>query len=557
MNPNLVPPPPPPTHFPPGSPDGPRIIRNQGPPPMNPMHLADQMGRLDIGNERSRLGGSPNPHDASRQYEGYTFFKAAAAPGKKETWTRAERTKMHLSQNELQKMVQRKSKKTPASKQYNELSKLRRTHVDQLIEQHRKLDPRAEWHCVYVKAEQKPAKGKGAKFGDFETESMDVILMKKSLSSSSISAKEFVDLSSPMKNRGKPVNSGSPFRDDDMRPINDGLEDNIPWRPNGPGQFHPPMNGPQQPPPSQFHHHPQQGPPMGVPPMFQGQGPLCPPMPPGGIHPPGAHGPPQAGMNNAPEFEILNGPRTGPAGPAPRHPGQRPDKMRPQFSPPPKNPFKKPSHPNIKNKHGHMDKPPHIHKETEWSPESSTEDDEFMMFDSDDESSGTENTDYDIHDSIQMGRGSLYQHPSQKQTRHETIYRPHCRHQHSKHTLDKKYLKKRYPSGHVELVTASSKCPGRSHSREILNHGIRRRPKIVHGIADAAFDEEYLHDQPRGGRVRNDIRTRMLDDREAKLEHRENMLHYEKRMLDGRLGESRYMRGMPEPLYYPGPRYLH
>lgn len=538
---------------------------------MDPMRLAGQMDRLNI--DTNRLPGSSGPNaNSPRQYEGYTFFKADTFPGQKATWNDAERTKMHLSQNELLKMVQKRSKKTPAAQQYQNLSRNKRRHVDDLIEDLRRMDPRVEWHCVYVKVDEKPVKSKGSRRGDYETVSMDVVIMRKT--SSPASRYQQTPFNEPM-GHGSPTKNrkfGSPLPGEDFTPINRGVEDNVPFpRPDGsPGPFHPPMNGPQQPSPPHFQPQNQpplhQGPGMGGPPMFQGPGPR-PPMPPGGAHPPPGrhgppHGPPPAGMNNGPGFEVLNGPGSGPPSPGAPHPGQRPEQMRPPFSPPPNNRFQMPGQPNMKPNHGHMGKPPNIHNqyEPEWGPESSDlEDDESMMFD-EDGTSGTEDTDSEIHDGFfQPGRGSLHrQHSAMKQTRHEPIYRPHRRHQPPKYPLDKKHAQKRYPAGHVDLVPASrgaGKRLGSAHANEIAAlGGPRGRPAIVHGL-DAAFDDEYIHDKLRGGRARNDIRTRILDDREARLEQRENMqnmLELQNRVLDGRIDDRYHLgRQMQMPLREP------
>ncbi|RMJ28596.1 hypothetical protein PHISP_00556 [Aspergillus sp. HF37] len=560
MFPHPPPPPPPPPHFPPGppgNPAGPRIVQNQAPAPMDAMHLAGQMDRLNINNNRLPGSSSPNAN-SPRQYEGYTFFKADTFPGQKATWNNAERTRMHLSQNDLLKMVQKRSKKTPASQQYQNLSRNKRRHVDDLIEDLRRMDPRVEWHCVYVKVDEKPVKGKSSRRGDYETVSMDVVIMRKTSSP----AYQRTPLNGPM-GHGSPTKNrmfGSPLSDDDFTPINRDVEDNVPFR--SPGPFHQPMNGPQQPPPPQFPQNQpplQQGPGMGGPPMFQGPGPR-PPMPPGGVHhpsPPGIHDPPPAGMNNGPGFETLNGPGFGPPSPGAPHPGQRPDQMRPPFSPPPNNRFQMPGRPNMKPNHGHIGKPPNIHNqyEPEWGPESSdVEDDESMMFD-EDETSGTEDTDSEIHDGFfQPGRGSLHrQHSVTKKDRHAPIYRPHHRGHHSpKYPLDKKHVQKRYPAGHVDLVPASRGANG-------CVRGPHSRPTIVHGL-DAAFDDEYIHDKLRGGRARNDIRTRILDDREARLEQRENILDLQNRALDRGVDDRYYLgRQMQMPLREPcyRGRYLH
>lgn len=561
MNPNMVPPVPPP-QFPPGPHQGPRIIQNQTPGPINPMHLADRMGRLNINTEGLPQGRNPDEDFTSPRYEGYTFFKADPVPGQKATWSRVERTKMHLSQNELIKLVQKKSKKTPSSLQYQKLSKPKRNQVAKLIDEHRMRDPRAEWNCEYVKEVEKAYKGRDARRGDYETISMDIIIVRKPLSSPQ-SRPSLVDLDSPIS-RDRSVRFGSPMPEN-IRPINRGMEDNPPWaRPNGPpGQFHPPMQG-QPPLPPQFHQqHPPmaQGPPMGgPPPMFQGpmQGQMPrPPMPPGNHPHPGMHGPPPPPMNNDPGFEVLNAPR-GPQGPGPHHPGPRPDQMhRPPFAPSPDNHFEKLNHPKIN--HGHITKSPkmHHHHEPEWSNEgSSVEDDESIMFDHEGDSSGTEDTDREIHESFIPGRGSLYRHNSKKQYRPEPNYRTHRRQQQTKY-LDTKHPQKRYPSDYVVVPAVSksaSKRHGKSHEKEMMPLlGYRSRPKITHGLDTTLEEEDYIHDRLRGGRARSDLRTLLLNDREARLEQREKLVESQARLLD----EPRYHHRRREPALYHGSGYFH
>lgn len=558
-------PPVPPNHFPPGHPghpsnlNGPRIIQNQTPAPTNPMRLTDQMGRLSINSEDLHLDDSPTSH----RYKGYTFFKAAV-PGQKATWAHVERTKMNLSENDLIKMVQKKSKKTSASEQYRKLLRSRRDHVDQLIEEHKLRDPCAEWHCVYVKEVKKSATGKDARFGDYETASMDIVIKRKPTPSVHPRT-SLVDLDSSVRNRGRSVKFDGPHPDHGIRPINRGMEGNAPFpRPNGPGQFHPPMHGqPQHPPPQLHQQHPPmvhphppmpqgpgmggsppmfqgptqvhgpmpaQGPPMGgQPPMFQGQMPR-PPMPPASHPQPGMHGPPHSGpgMNNGPGFEVLNAPR-GPSGPGAHHPSPRPDQMRPPFAPNPDQ-FQTLHHPRPKANHGHLVKPKHYRHEHDWAHDgSSVEDDESM---NEGYSSGTEDTDQEIHEAI-TGRGSLHRRDSKKQYRPEPVYRSHQRQQTTKY-LDKKNSQKRYPSGYVVIPATSkgaSKRPGKTPSKEMRLLRSRNSPKLSH---ETSIDEEELQDRLRD-RTRNDMRTLLLDDREARLDHQQRMIEHQTRMLDGGL----------------------
>lgn len=524
--------------------------------PMSPMHLSDQMGRLNFDAEKFRPGGNQNPNSPPPLYEGYTFVKADAFfPGQKVTWNRVERNKIHLNQYELFKLVQKRAKKSYVSQQYQALSKLKRTHVDQLIDDHRRMDPRAEWYCVYIKEDEKPVKGPGSRPGDYETVSLDIIIMKKppSFVNPRKSSPDLMDFGSPFKNKGRSVTFDGPFPEPEFRQGNKGVDNNFQWpkQNSQPGQFHPGM-GPPQPP--QFHqqHSPPGQAQMGGPPMFQGAGPgpgPRPSMPPGPMPSPGIRGPPNADRSSDPGFEILGGPKESPPGPH-GHPGPKPDQF-PPFGPGQSQHFQKPKHPSVKFSHEHMRKSPEVLSphELEWGPESSSvEDDESMLFDRDYDSSATEDTDTDIHESFQPRRGSLYRrHSFMKQARHEPIYRSHYRQQPpSKYTLDKKPTHRRYQSGYIDLEPASSrtvtKRPARGSSMELAMYGARGRPKIIHDHATALLDPEYLYEELRGGRTRNDIRTRILDDREARLEHREKLIDLQSRVLDERLDEARILQ---------------
>ncbi|OOQ85517.1 hypothetical protein PEBR_25036 [Penicillium brasilianum] len=114
-------------------------------------------------------------------YEGYQFFKADPIPGQKPTWTRVERTRMHLSQSDFYNMVQKRANKISAAHQYQKLSATRRAHVNQLIHEQKKLDPSVEWSCVYAKERDRASKARNAHPADYETVSMEIILMKRPL----------------------------------------------------------------------------------------------------------------------------------------------------------------------------------------------------------------------------------------------------------------------------------------------------------------------------------------------------------------------------------------
>ncbi|KAJ5874182.1 uncharacterized protein N7529_002612 [Penicillium soppii] len=114
-------------------------------------------------------------------YEGYTFFQADPIQGQSATWTRVERTVMHLSQTEYFKMVQKRANKKSAAQQYQNISSnTRRAHINQLIDEQRRKSPLVEWSCVYAKEHAKPSKARNACQADYETVSMDVIIMQRS-----------------------------------------------------------------------------------------------------------------------------------------------------------------------------------------------------------------------------------------------------------------------------------------------------------------------------------------------------------------------------------------
>ncbi|KAJ5677746.1 uncharacterized protein N7477_003379 [Penicillium maclennaniae] len=146
----------------------------------------------------------PTPEHAPNTtvYEGYKFFKADPIPGQKATWTRVERTKMHLDQSEFYKMVQKRANKVSAARQYQNLSDTRRAHVNQLIHEQRRSDPNVEWSCVYAKERDRPAKARNAHRNDYETVSMDIILMKRPMRTKSYPRTpmgDLVDLGIPLR----------------------------------------------------------------------------------------------------------------------------------------------------------------------------------------------------------------------------------------------------------------------------------------------------------------------------------------------------------------------
>lgn len=124
-------------------------------------------------------GPAISPAQGITVYEGYTFFQADPIPGHSATWTRVERTEMHLPQSEFYRMVQKRATKFSAAQQYQNLADIRRAHVNQLIHEQRRIGPQLEWSCVYAKEFDRPSKPRNAHPDDYETVSMDIILLKR------------------------------------------------------------------------------------------------------------------------------------------------------------------------------------------------------------------------------------------------------------------------------------------------------------------------------------------------------------------------------------------
>lgn len=258
MNANNMIPPIPPEHFPPIHQEGPPRVFHH--PPQRPIDIIQgstqsigqnavgngilgQMNNLNIDGHSSAKAkggmeqGQPmqgiQPLDMSAttpSYEGWTFYRAdPEMSGQKPTWSRATKTKMYLSQDELVKMVQKSKKKTTVTEQYQNLSKFKRAHVDRLIEDHKRQDndPRFDWTCVYIKVDGKLVKKRGSLRSDYEAISMDVVIMRKlrpnipikaaagASSGSKNAFGELVDLNTPSKAKDKDQNksdnhNGSP-----------------------------------------------------------------------------------------------------------------------------------------------------------------------------------------------------------------------------------------------------------------------------------------------------------------------------------------------------------
>lgn len=361
-------------HLPPNLHEGPPHMFNHPPPrPINSVQrgtqfmgqndveddIAGKMSKLDIdshspakgrgGMDQSQPLQGLQPLDMSATtpfYEGWTFYQAdPEEPGQRFTWNRATKTKMHLSQNVLAKMVQRQKKKMTIAEQYQSLSKLKRAHVDRLIEEHKiqDSDPRFDWSCVYVTLDMKQVKRKGTRRGNYEVISMDVVIMRKLRPDISIrfamvtppasktAFGELVDLNAPSRTALKDKDQSkfdNPNAGPDPRPTK-GMTMDGQWFRQGFGQkVLPPgiANMPQQPSPPTIPSHPTPGPPgpghinLGQRPMAApGQPTPGPQGPPAAGHPTGMHNRiGAAGMRNPMGMEMLNGgtpvPQGGPAG---------------------------------------------------------------------------------------------------------------------------------------------------------------------------------------------------------------------------------------------------
>ncbi|KAL4887303.1 hypothetical protein BJY04DRAFT_175581 [Aspergillus karnatakaensis] len=153
--------------------------------PAGPDHLAQYVNQLHLQQDkrspandaRQRELADANEHGET--YLGYTFYKAIPPSGHPATWKTTDRTKMNLSQDDLLGLVRRRARKLTSTGQYQSLSRVKRPHVDQLVEDLRQTKPQFHWTCAYVKEEQRNVKGKGYSLGDYETTSMDVILVGK------------------------------------------------------------------------------------------------------------------------------------------------------------------------------------------------------------------------------------------------------------------------------------------------------------------------------------------------------------------------------------------
>ncbi|EFR04684.1 hypothetical protein MGYG_09166 [Nannizzia gypsea CBS 118893] len=85
-------------------------------------------------------------------YEGWTLYRGEPkTPGGERTWATAAICKMPLPQAELIDLIH-KQKRQSVTEAYNELTLVKRQHIDNLIEQRKQVckDPNYDWICVYI-----------------------------------------------------------------------------------------------------------------------------------------------------------------------------------------------------------------------------------------------------------------------------------------------------------------------------------------------------------------------------------------------------------------------
>ncbi len=174
-------PPPPPLHHPvdhhlPAHFNGLRLDTdaphfNPHPAPHSPVF----QGHHDVRSQEHNVG---LPHKVNAKetvsYEGYTFTKhRPQIPGQTETWSRAKKTPMEMSQKTLYAEAKKQKNKGPSDK---DMIGFKRRQIDHLIEQRTRTDedPRFEYKLASLKLKQ----GTNAR-GQRETTSMQVILKRQ------------------------------------------------------------------------------------------------------------------------------------------------------------------------------------------------------------------------------------------------------------------------------------------------------------------------------------------------------------------------------------------
>ncbi|KAE8356709.1 hypothetical protein BDV28DRAFT_126435 [Aspergillus coremiiformis] len=612
-----------------GHPGVPRTVHTAAPRSIDSAKRAEAMARLNVNAERQASGNRQRGPDSIPQretdsrsplfYIGYTFFKKDAIPGHKSTWNHAEKTQMNLTQSELLNMVHRRTRKLPSIQQYQSLSKAKRSHVDQFINELKEKEPHFEWTCAYVKEEERLIKGKNNKHGDYETISMDVVAMGKPVTA----PRPKVPGMPKERVESKP---DSPVVINEPRAMEKDIEHTAEWTRPYPGhtqqqpmvqnvqrQLNP--ESPQQvppPPPPPPQAHPTRGRPLvnqahlpqGAPAAVHFDARPQPSMPHAGkpapekspaikvlrdhvrplvnqthlrqgapaVVPFAVH--PQPDMPHAtrvapekgPATEILKENARGvPVSAGVNHPGQGIQHHHNPAGMPVNNniPRKEPPHCHDGRYHenvpqGGSVKPPNLaaEPEPEWPPDSSSiGDNDSQIFDFEEDSSFTDDSEDDgeARKDSQPWRGSLFRrHSSGSRHPGPSRYRAHYRKQPSENKEDRTKYTKEY----VDVVPADSRDSNKQlwglRNREIAQQ-TRDRPKIIHApVSPDDLDMTEFGERYHGLRARNDIRSRILDDREARLERRERRLDYRTRILDEKLDEA-WRRSMS--LREPGPYY--
>ncbi|KAL2815169.1 hypothetical protein BJX63DRAFT_430987 [Aspergillus granulosus] len=585
MNPHM-----PPQHHPSTRPaEGPHPIHDNPSGSRNPDHLVDRLGRLHIQQDRLHEARSRSfnasaevDEDTDPLYVGYTFVKARAAPGQHATWLRADRTKMNLSQNDLSALVQKNTKRKPAADQYHNIRKIRRTHVDELMEELREELPQYQWTCVYVKEQERYIRGKGYPRHAVETSSMDIILQGKALN--------------PSEFRVSPVDGRDTFqfRDHrDQRPVRTPQHSSDEPRPFSRAGYAEQWREPGiQQAPTPLHIHGAQH--ASVP--FHQQGPPHPQLPPhiqpqqqphgaqqasAQFHQQGPLYPqPQSHAQLPPHAQSLpqqvNWAQNGPAGHA-HHPQPQPVEHNHINSAPAYDPraevhdhrprtamreSESRNHrqqiPNLKSPHKNQVK---AGKKRDKSPKHVTESEPDLVYDttsSDDDNIPTPNYDgegleaefseRDVKSSkTAPWRGSLYRgHPSSQPRR---SYRQHYRKDPQR--VDDPRVGRYRDDSLVDIIPASSsRSPRRLGRMPSAYRGTvgqyERQPNIIQHPQLSAEDIELMMRQLRG-RAHNDVRSRMLDEWELELVDREEMLKCHQQMTacyddNNYMGRSRSLR---------------
>ncbi|KAL3459082.1 hypothetical protein BJX64DRAFT_208250 [Aspergillus heterothallicus] len=610
MNPHM-----PTQHTRPG--EGPHPTYNGPSGPRHPDRLADQLSQLHIQQDRPREA-RQRSFDASAEldedtdlfYIGYTFFKAPAAPGRNANWLKADKTRMNLDQDQLSNLVQKKAKRKAVADQYQDLKRIRRTHVDDLIEELRENNPQYQWTCVYVKEEERNVRGKGYPRNSWETSSMNIIIQGKALNPSSfrVRPRDNRDTFYPRDPRDQRPILTPQHSSDESRPFSraDFAEQ---WR--GPGVQQAPnpphVHGAQQP---SVHFHQQAPPQPQSPPhvqpqthahaaqqpsvQFHQQGPPHPQQPP---HfspqphvqvPPHIQTPPQHRAGEPVYPQQANWAQNGPAGHAQRPQPQPVVHNHMQSAPVrdarpgvqdqrPRGPVREPESRNHRQEVPNQ-KPTHkqqvkAEKKRDKSPKqavgsepdlvydtTSSDDDNILTPDYDGEDWETEFSERDAKASkAHPFRGSLYRGHSSSQPRR--AYRQHYRKDPQR--VDDHRARRYQDDGTIEVIPSSSSRSSKRMNR--MNSGYRgmhgqyeHQPKVIQQQQPriSADDLELLLNQFRG-HAHNSARGRMLNVWESELAEREEILKYHEQMA-ARYDDNNYLarhRPLRQPLTaYPHPQ---